>query len=65
MGFLEVVTPAEMEVGRALSLATMVVVMFVGHIPPLRPYAGRIRMVAVGCYLAGVLGFVVYFAAFR
>ncbi|MEI7709821.1 MAG: hypothetical protein WCI94_00260 [Rhodospirillales bacterium] len=65
MGFLEVVTPAEMTAGHALGLATMVVLIFVGHIPPLRPYATRIRRVAAGCYLAGVAGFVLYFAMFR
>lgn len=65
MGFLETVTPAEMQAGRTLTLATMVVAMFVGHIPPLRPYAHRIRLAAVGCYLVGVLGFVLYFALFR
>ncbi len=62
MGFLEAVSPAELEAGRTLSLVTLVVVMFVGHIPPLRPYAHHIRLVAVGCYLLGVLGFVLYFA---
>ncbi len=65
MGFLEVVTPSEMEAGRLLSLTTMVVLLFVGHIPPLRPYAARIRVAAVAIYLAGVLGFIVYFALFR
>ena len=65
MGFLETVTPAEMELGQMLSMVTMVVVIFVGFIPPLRPYAHRIRIAAAGCYLAGILGFIVYFAAFR
>jgi hypothetical protein len=65
MGFLEVVTPAEMEAGRMLSLATMVVLLFVGYIPPLRPYAGRIRVAAASVYIAGVLGSIVYFAVFR
>ncbi len=65
MGFFETVTPAEMEAGRTLSLATILVLIFVGFIPPLRPYAHRIRLAAAGAYILGVLGFAVYFVAFR
>jgi hypothetical protein len=65
MGFFETVTPAEMQVGRTLGLATMLVLIFVGYIPPLRPYAHRIRLAAAAVYILGVLGFAVYFVAFR
>ena len=65
MGFLDVVTPAEMQARQTLSLATMAVMIFVGHIPPLRPYAARIRLAAASVYIAGLLGFIVYVAAFR
>ena len=65
MGFFETVTPAEMQAGRMLTLGTMVVMMFVGHVPPLRPYAHRIRLTAGAAYILGVLGFAVYFLAFR
>ncbi len=65
MGFLETVTPAEMDTGRMLGMVTMVVLIFVGFVPPLRPYAHRIRLAAAGVYILGILGFVVYFAAFR
>jgi hypothetical protein len=65
MGFFETVTPAEAEAGRMLGLATMLVLIFVGFVPPLRPYAYRIRLAAAGAYIFGVLGFAVYFVAFR
>ena len=65
MGFLDAVTPAEMEIGRTLSLVTMVVLIFVGYVPALRAYAHYIRFATVGLYLLGILGFLLYFALFR
>lgn len=65
MGFLETVSPAEMQAGQMLSLIAMIVLMFVGTIPPLRPFAHRIRIAAAGAYILGVCGFIVYVAAFR
>jgi|GEM_PF-2038505 len=65
MGFFETVTPAEMRAGQLLTFWTMIVTMFVGYVPPLRPYAHRIRLTAAAVYLLGALGFAVYFVAFR
>ena len=65
MGFLDTITPAETEAGRALGLVTMVVLIGVGFIPPLRSYAQRIRVAMAAFYVLCVLGFVVYCAAFR
>lgn len=65
MGFLETVTPAEIEAGRLLSLVMMVGLLSVGLVPPLRPYAHRIRLVMAGAYIACLVGFIVYCALFR
>ena len=65
MGFLDTITPAETEAGRALGLVTMAVLIGVGFIPPLRSYAQRIRVAMAAFYIFCVLGFVVYCAAFR
>lgn len=65
MGFLDTITPAETEAGRALGLVTMAVLIGVGFIPPLRSYAQRIRVAMAAFYVLCVLGFVVYCALFR
>ena len=65
MGLLETIAPEEAEAGRVLSMVTMVVLLGVGFVPPLRPHAHRIRVGMAACYIAGVLGFVVYCALFR
>ena len=65
MAFLDTVTPEEMQVGRGLSLATMIVLMAVGHVPPQRPYATRIRQVTAAAYVLGVAAFVLYFVLGR
>ena len=65
MGFLSTVTPAEFEAGRVLGMVTMVVVLGVQFVPPLRSYAHRIRIAMATGYIACVLGFVVYCALWR
>ena len=65
MGFLDTVTPEEMQVGRGLSLATMLVLMGVGYVPPLRPYATRIRQAVAAVYVLGVVAFALYFVLGR
>ena len=65
MGFLKAITPAEVDAGRMLSLVTMAVLVGVGLVPPLRPYARRIQVAITAFYVACVLGFVVYCALFR
>jgi hypothetical protein len=65
MGFFDTVTPTEMEAGRMLGLLTMATLIGVGFVPPLRPYAHRIRLATAGIYLLGIFCFTVYFVAFR
>ena len=65
MGFLATISPAEADAARMISLTTMAVVIGVGLVPPLQPYAHRIRVAAAAAYLACVLGFVIYYALFR
>ena len=65
MGFLGAITPTEMEAGRVLSLVTMAGVIGLGLVPPLRPYAHRIRVVTSVGYIGCVLGFIAYCALFR
>jgi len=64
MGFLQTVTQAQFEAGRMISLIAMAVVIGVGLVPPLRPYAHRIQVATAGAYIVGILAFVVYVAAF-
>jgi hypothetical protein len=65
MGFLQTITPAQFEAGRMLGLITMVVVIGVGFVPPLRPYAYRIRVATAAAYIVGALAFAIYVATVR
>ena len=65
MAFLNTITPEEMQVGRVLSLVTMVVLMTVGRIPPMRPYARRIWQFTAAVYLLGVAAFAIYLVTAR
>ena len=65
MAFLDTVTPAEMVVGRGLSAVTMTVLLAVGYVPILRPYATRIRQVTAAAYVLGVAAFALYFVLGR
>jgi hypothetical protein len=65
MDFLSTITPREAEAGRALSLATMALVISVGFVPPLRPYVYPIRVATCVGYILCVLSFIIYCAFFR
>ena len=56
----DTISSHEMQTARIITGATMAIVIGVGLVPPLRPFAQRIRMAALVLYILSCVAFVIY-----